>query len=399
MRIRFKKSDLLPAAAIVQSVANPQSTLPILSNVLITTDHENLVGLSATDYETRVRIDVPAEVEKKGSATVPARTFYDLIKELPEDGEVILEAKEKGAHIRCRDIRAELATMPAQDFPKWPEMEGKASIELPQREFRRLLEKVLFAVPTRDPRKVLLGAYFEIRKTSVTAVATDGKILAHMRLPIQPEVLEGTEEQNLIIPHKILDELGRSLGDEGTVSISFDERQVSFRLNRILYVSNQIEGKYPNYDAVVPKEFARELRFQKPPMLSAIRRAAILTDIKNNAISVNFSGDHATIEAESYDKGRIHEQIPAVNEGEDFKIVFNYKFVADVLKSIEKEEVVLKVNQPTTPAVFQATETGENFYLVMPIKLTEIRDYDDDEESGAGADLEEREEAYVSEEE
>ena len=118
MRIRFKKADLLPAAAIVQSVANPQSTLPILSNVLITTDHDNLCSLSATDYETRVRIEVPAEVEKKGMATVPAKTFYDLIKELPDDGEVILEAKEKGAHIKCRDIRAELATMPAMDFPE-----------------------------------------------------------------------------------------------------------------------------------------------------------------------------------------------------------------------------------------------------------------------------------------
>ena len=141
MRIRFKKSDLLPAAAIVQSVANPQSTLPILSNVLITTDHDNIATLSATDYETRVRIEVAAEVEKKGAATVPARTFYDLIKELPEDGEVMFEAKEKGAHIKCRDIRAELATMPARDFPKWPELEPTVSFDLPQRDLRRLLDQ------------------------------------------------------------------------------------------------------------------------------------------------------------------------------------------------------------------------------------------------------------------
>ncbi|MGI8906320.1 MAG: DNA polymerase III subunit beta [Candidatus Sumerlaeaceae bacterium] len=400
MRIRFKKADLLPAAAIVQSVANPQSTLPILSNVLITTDHDNLVGLSATDYETRVRIDVPAEVEKKGTATVPAKTFYDLIKELPDDGEVILEAKEKGAHIKCRDIRAELATMPAKDFPKWPELETKASIDLPQRELRRLLEKVLFAVPTRDPRKVLLGALVELRKGSLTAVATDGKILAHMRLPLQQQFTEGAGEYNLVIPHKILDELSKSLGDEGTVNLSFDDRQVAFRLNRILYVSNQIEGKYPNYDAVVPKEFGRELRFQKPPMMGAIRRASILSDIKNSAISMAFSGDHATIEAESYDKGRIHEQIPAVVDGEDFKIVFNYKFVNDVLKAIDKEEVVLQVNQPTTPAVFRGSDVADNFYLVMPIKLTEIRDYEDGaDENSEPAGAEEREEEYAAAEE
>jgi DNA polymerase-3 subunit beta len=396
MRIRFKKSDLLPAAAIVQSVANPQSTLPILSNVLITTDHDNLVGLSATDYETRVRIDVPATVEKKGTATVPAKTFYDLIKELPEDGEVVLEAKEKGAHIKCRDIRAELQTMPAKDFPKWPELETKASIDLPQRELRRLLEKVLFAVPTRDPRKVLLGALFEMRKGGVTAVATDGKILAHMHLPIQQQFTEGGGDYNLIIPHKILEELAKTLGDEGNVTLSFDDKQVAFRLNRILYVSNQIEGKYPNYEAVVPKEFGRELRFQKPPMMGAIRRASILTDIKNSAISMAFSGDHATIEAESYDKGRIHEQIPAVADGEDFKIVFNYKFVNDVLKAIDKEEVVLQVNQPTTPAVFRGSDVPDNFYLVMPIKLTEIREYEDEQGGGEAESADEPEAEYAA---
>lgn len=394
MRIRFKKSDLLPAAAIVQSVANPQSTLPILSNVLITTDHDNVATLSATDYETRVRIEVAAEVEKKGSATVPARTFYDLVKELPEDGEVMFEAKEKGAHIRCRDIRAELATMPARDFPKWPELEPTVSFDLPQRDLKRLLDKILFAVPTRDPRKVLLGALFEFRKGHLSAVATDGKILAYMGLPLQPD-FTGPEEQSLIIPHKMLDELSRNLREEGSVTVSFDEKQVSFRLGGTLLVSNQIEGKYPNYDAVVPKEFARALRFQKPPMLSAVRRAAILSDIKNNAISMDFQGETVLVEAESYDKGRIHEQVPAVAEGERFKIVFNYRFIADVLKAIDKEEVVLQVNQPTTPAVFKGSEVEDNYYLIMPIKLTEIRDYDD-ENTEAEGDVPEPAEQYAA---
>ncbi len=387
MRIRFKKADLLPAAAIVQSVANPQSTLPILSNVRISTEHDNLANFWATDYETRVRIDVPATVETRGEITVPARTFYDLIKELPDDGEVILEASGKGATIKCREIRAELATMPARDFPAWPEMQTKASFDVPQRDLKQLLSKVLFAVPVRDPRKVLLGSLFEIRKDSVAAVATDGKILARTKIPLQGEFAEANPgDLNVIIPHKIMEELIRSLGDDGAVNVSLDDRQVAFRLNRIEYVSNQIDGKYPNYEAVVPKEFSRELRFQKPPMLAAIRRAAILSDIKNSAITVHFQGDKVSVEAESYDKGRIHEEIPAVVQGEDFKIVFNYKFIQDVLKAIDKEEVVLQVNQPTTPAVFRGADEDSYFYLVMPIKLTELRDHDE-ERTTAGVAL------------
>jgi DNA polymerase III subunit beta len=379
MRIRFKKSDLLQAVGVVQSVANPQSTLPILSNVLITTEHDNLAVFLATDFETRVRVEIPAEVDSKGSATVPARTFNDLVKELPDDGEVIFESLEKGASIRCREIRAELATMPANDFPEWPKMETKVSLDIPQKELKRLLDKVLFAVPTRDPRKVLLGSLFEIRANSLTAVATDGKILAMMKIPLQTEFSAGGGSHNVIVPHKILEELGKHLGDDGNVTFSFDDRQLSFRLNRILYFSNQIEGKYPNYDAVVPKEFSRELRFQKPPMISAIRRASILTDMKNNAITLSFAGDKVVVEGESYDKGRIHEEIPAVSDDEPFKIVFNYKFISEVLKALDKEEVVLQVNQPTTPAVFRGAESPDAFYLVMPIKLTEVPDYEGSE--------------------
>lgn len=378
MRIRFKKADLLPAAAIVQSVANPQSTLPILSNVRINTEHDNLVNFWATDYETRVRISVPAEVETKGEITVPAKTFYDLVKELPEDGEVILEASGRGATITCRDIRAELATMPARDFPAWPEMQTKASFDVPQADLKQVLQKVLFAVPVRDPRKVLLGALFEIRTDSLAAIATDGKILARMKIPLQAKFEGAADDLNVIIPHKIMDELNRTLGDDGSVNVSFDDKQVAFRLNRIEYVSNQVDGKYPNYEAVVPKEFSRELRFQKPPMLAAIRRAAILSDIKNSAVTVHFHDDRVSIEAENYDKGRIHEEIPAVVQGEDFKIVFNYKFLQDVMKAIDKEEVVLQVNQPTTPAVFRGADEESYLYLVMPIKLTELRDREEE---------------------
>lgn len=376
MRVRFKKKDLLPAAAIVQDIANPQSTLPILSNVLITTDHDNIVSLSANDYETRVRVEVPAEVDKKGMITMPAKTFYDLIKELPEDGEVLLETKEKNAMLRCRDIRCELQTMPARDFPKWPDMDPKVSIELDQKEFKSMLSKVLFAIPVRDPRKVLLGALFEFKQGRMSAVATDGKILAFVQLPAPLDA--AIEDQSVIIAHKMLSELIKTL-DEGSVTMSFDERQVAFRFGNTLLVANQVEGKYPNYSAVVPKEFQRVLRFQRAPMQSALRRASILSDIKHNAISLNFSGDQVLVEAESYDKGRLVETVPAVVDGDDFKIVFNHQFVNEVLKAVDREEVLLQVNLPSTPAVFKASEESPNFYLVMPIKLTELADLQNDQ--------------------
>jgi DNA polymerase III subunit beta len=381
MRVRLKKADLAPATSIVQTVANPQSTLPILSNVLITTEHDNVLSLLATDYETRVKIEVAAEVERKGSITVPAKTFNELVKELPEDGEVIIESKDKSVLVRCRDIRAELQCMPAKDFPALPELDPTVTFDLGQRDLKRLIEKVFFAIPVRDPRKVLLGALFEFRDGILKAIATDGKIMAHASQPVQSEF--APRDLNIVIHHKLLEELKNSLGDEGMVTASFDDKQISFRFNNILLMSNQIEGKYPNYEAVVPKKFGRELRFQRGAMTSAIRRAAILSDIKNASITLVFHGDTCSVEAESYDRGHIEEQIPAVVEGEDFRIVFNYRFVLESIKAIDKEEIVLRVNQSATPAVLCGGEGEDCFYLIMPIKTQELKDLEHEEEPDA----------------
>lgn len=388
MRIKFKKSDLEPAAAVVMNVANQQSSLPILANVLIDTEHDNVVTFLATDYETRVKIEVPAEVEKKGAATAPAKTFCDLVRELPEDGTVTLETKDKALIVKCRDIRCELQTMPVRDFPKFPALDPKISFDMPQKELKEILHRVVFAIPARDPRKVLLGALFEFRKGLLNVVATDGKILAYVQRPVKAKT--APEDLNVVIQHKILEELARTLHDDGDVNVSFDAKQVAFRFNDLLFVANQIEGKYPNYDAVVPKEFSRELRFQKEPMLRAVRRASVLTDIKNLAVVLAFKDDHVSVEAESYDKGRLHEELPAVVDGDAFKIVFNHRYLSDVLKAIDKEEIVVQANQPTTPAVFRGANTGDSFYLIMPIKLAEVPEYEGEdyepETSGAAAE-------------
>ncbi len=372
MRVRFKKADLVPCTTLMQSVANPQSTLPILQNVLITTEHENVVSFFATDYETRAKVEVPAEVQKKGSITVPAKTFNDLVKELPEDADVQLEAKGDQALLTCGTIRAELRCMPAHDFPRIPEMDPTVTFDLAQRDLKSIIEKVIFAIPVRDPRKVLLGALFEFRQGTLRAVATDGKMLAHVSQPVQSEF--APRDLSIVIHHKLLEELQRTLRDEGNVTVSFDDKQVSFRTASALLMSNQIEGKYPNFEAVVPKRFARELRFQKGPMVSAARRASILSDIKNSSITMNFHGDTVSVEAESYDRGTLSEEFPAVVEGDDFRIVFAHKFVSDALKALDSEEIVLKVNQPATPAVFSGAEHPDHYYLVMPIKLQDLRD-------------------------
>jgi len=369
MRIQFKASDLVRGAEVAQSVANPQSTMPILAQILIKGEHTNLATLTAMDFDVRVRVEVPAEVETKGEITVPARTFYDFVRELPSDSDVLIESVGEKVTVRCRDIRGEMATMPAEDFPIWPEMEPKLEFELAQKDLQQVLDRVLFTIPLRDVRKQLIGALFEIRKNTLTVVGTDGKVLACVRQTIASE--KAPKEFNAIVPRKLLEELDRNLGSEGLVTAAFNEKQVSFRLGNILYLSNQIEGTYPDYHQVIPKQFARKFHIQKPPLLAAIRRAAIFTDQRQSSIVMQFRGDKVAILADSYDRGRFYEELPAVVEGGDFRIGFNYKFLQDVLKALPYEEVLLQANQSITPAIWRAEANDDCFYVVMPIKIQE----------------------------
>jgi DNA polymerase-3 subunit beta len=369
MRIQFKASDLVRGAEVAQSVANPQSTMPILAQILIKGEHTNLATLTAMDFDVRVRVEVPAEVETKGEITVPARTFYDFVRELPSDSDVLIESVGEKVTVRCRDIRGEMATMPAEDFPIWPEMEPKLEFELAQKDLQQVLDRVLFTIPVRDVRKQLIGALFEIRKNTLTVVGTDGKVLACVRQTIASE--KAPKEFNAIVPRKLLEELDRNLGSEGLVTAAFNEKQVSFRLGNILYLSNQIEGTYPDYHQVIPKQFARKFHIQKPPLLAAIRRAAIFTDQRQSSIVMQFRGDKVAILADSYDRGRFYEELPAVVEGGDFRIGFNYKFLQDVLKALPYEEVLLQANQSITPAIWRAEANDDCFYVVMPIKIQE----------------------------
>ncbi|MCX7019905.1 MAG: DNA polymerase III subunit beta [bacterium] len=396
MRIKFKKADLLPAAAIAQDIINPACTLPILYNALIKSESESMVSLMATDYETRARIEVPAVVDEDVVTTVPAKTFHDLVKELPEDQDVVLEVREKGARILSKGIRCDLATLPARDFPAFPEINATLTFDVAQRDLKTLISKIIFSVPLRDPRRTLLGALFEARAGSLSAVATDGKIMAFARTTAQTELI--SEDINVIVPHKMLDLLMHSLGDKGVVSVIVDEKQIGFRFDNVFYITNLIEGKYPNYNAVVPKEFARRLKFPHAAMSAAIRRAITISDIKSLSVFLTFSGNQVVLEAENYEKGIIREELPAEVDGEDYKIAFNYKFLSEVMKSLDHEQILLQANSPGSPAVFRAADESDNFYLVMPIKLNELKPLESGQNDEAGQSNDEYDGAPADEE-
>jgi DNA polymerase-3 subunit beta len=388
MRIRFQKSDLAPAVALAQGISNEQSTIPILSNILLTTDFDNRVILLATDYETRVQIDIPAIVEQRGTTTIPAKIFHETLSNLPDDCEIVLDA-DRQATLTCREIKLTLATMPAADFPKLTAVAPEFELEVAESDLRRLFDQVSVAIPAKDPRKMLLGALLEVGSGYLRGIATDGKLLANARIPMAADLITEPTIKNIIVPHKVVERLIYSLVSSGNVRIGWDAKMVSFSYRNIVLSTQQIDGKYPDWRRVVPNSFRRELRFRRADLLAAIRRASIVCDMSAQSVTLDFQNATILIEAENYDRGQFREQIPATVD-ESFRISFNYKFLILALKAIEQDNVVMQANQPETQVIFSGEDEENLSYLVMPIKITPQSrppepasspdDYDDEQE-------------------
>lgn len=367
MKVVFKRDALLQATGVVQSLVNPQATLPILSNVLIETDGD-AVRFTASDLESCVKCEVIAEVEAGGAITLPAKKLVEVIKELPNaDISLILEGAS--VTIECDRISERLNGLDPEDFPKWPKIKAQAKFDMPQRDLREVIEKTHFAIPTKDPRKVLLGALFEIKDGNLRTVATDGKKLAYIEkaLPDGADV----KSTSVIVPHKVLTELQRQLGDDGNVKINLGDKQVSFELGTITYVTNKIDGTYPNYELVIPKDFDKEVVLDRAAVSSAIRRAAVMSDERSRSVVLKMSDNRLELHAMSFDVGSMKEDLAIDYAFEPFEVAFNWQFLLDVLRAIDEDKFIIQMNKPVSPTIFKPHEADHFRYVVMPIKITD----------------------------
>ena len=368
MKAMFKRADLTLATNVVHNVVNLQSSLPILSNILIRAGDAKAVFM-ASDLEANVRCEIPAEVEKAGVVTVPARTFADMVRVLPET-DTTLELEGNRVRVRCETLSYDLVTMDPDDFPAWPEVKAKTTLELPQKMLRQVIQRMIFAVPQKDPRRVLLGGFFDVHDRQLRCVATDGKKLAFVQC--EADARTGHEKVSAIVPHKVLSEVSKTLGDEGTVRIQFGERQIAFDLKQTKYVSNVIDGTYPNYELVIPKTFERTITLPKAALRALIRQAAIISDEKSNSVVLNFAEEELKLTAMAYDVGSYAGSLPISYSQEPFNIVFNHRFLSEILDAIETDEVLLKANKPVAPAVFCGKDVTDTLYVIMPIKLADL---------------------------
>ena len=362
MKIKTSKDKLLSAIQTVQNVVSSKSTLPILSNILMET-RGGILKLNATDLDIGISCEFPVEILEEGAMTVPAKRFSDIVREMPS-GDVVVHVK-KNNHIDIEGVncRFKLIGLPKEEFPKFPEFKDKEVVRLNQKDLKEMLRLTSFAVSYEESRYVLNGILFEIGNNLIRLVATDGRRLAKVEKKL-PQPIK--KEMAVIIPIKAVQEITRNLKDEGQVSLIPGANQMLFDIDGVLIATRVIEGEFPNYNQVIPKSGGKKMKVDTQGLLSAIRRANLLSTPDFQAIKFEVFNDKLVVSKTTPDIGESREELSIEYGGGEFIVGFNPHFFIDVLKNINEETIDLEMIGADKPAVLRM---DEYLYLALPMRI------------------------------
>ena len=369
MNLTITKEQILEGLQAVQNVVGARTTLPILSNVLMSVEGEKM-EFTATDLDVTVACSVEAKVKKGGAATVPVKKLFGIVREL-NGSEIDIEVDEKNiCSIRCGSSFYKIHGLAAEEFPPLPKFKDDKKVTLPQETLKAMLRKTSFAISADESRYVFNGIYISLKDHKMTVVATDGRRLALVDEEV--DIAEKSEGE-FIIPAKAVNELNRLLQDKGEIVIKLGENQASFALKdekgfSVLVVTKLIEGNYPNYRQVIPSEVKERVPLGREEFLHALRRAEIMTSEKANSVKLAFAKNNLAITANSPEVGEARESLAVNYKGKDVAIAFNPKYLIDPLNALTEDEVFFELTDELSPGVLKIN--GPFLYVVMPMRLS-----------------------------
>ena len=364
MKFSVSKEKLLEGLQTVQNVVSTRTTLPILSNVLLQAADGQL-RFTTSDLDVGIRAGVEANIEKSGATTLPARRLLSIVRELPAS-EITVEVDSKNvASIRSGPSFFKILGLPEEEFPPLPKFENAKTFTLRQKDLREALKKTSYAISTDETRYVLNGILFSFRDNKLTLVATDGRRLALVDIELE---FPRSNEGDVILPTKAVNEIARLLTDDGEIKLSIGENQAAFEVNGTLLVSKLIEGNYPNYRQVIPAETKERVTLERALFLDAVHRVSLLSSEKSNSVKLVFSKNNLEIAANTPDVGEARESLAIQYKGRDFAIAFNPEFLMAPLKNLAVDEVFLDLIDEMSPGVIKIQ--GPFLYVIMPMRIS-----------------------------
>jgi DNA polymerase-3 subunit beta len=366
MKFEIQREVLLGPIQAVIGVVERRQTMPILANLLLTADERGLT-ICATDLEVELVAHTDVTVIDDGEVTVPGRKLWDICRALPAEAKLTISLDRERLLVRAGRSRFNLATLPAADFPLIEDIHVQTSFSLPQGAFRELLEGTHFSMAQQDVRYYLNGLLLEMSEQRVRAVATDGHRLAlgDLNIPI-----EGVSEQQVIVPRKSVLELQRVLSEEDTMArVEIGTNHIRVQLPDLQLTSKLIDGRYPEYERVIPQGGDKTVKADRRLLREALGRAAILSNEKYRGVRLRFQPERLHVRAHNPEQEEAEDELEINYDGEQLEIGFNVNYVMDALAAIHNNEVELQLSDSNSSCLILDPADQNYRYVVMPMRL------------------------------
>jgi DNA polymerase-3 subunit beta len=367
LKLAVSRETFLDRLSVAVRGVSTRSAIQTLAGVRLTVGDGRL-ELAATDMELGIRVGLDATAEADGSVVLPGRLLLDVVRALPKDDlSLAYRSTEQDVELTSGGATFHLRTLPPEDFPKLPDAPADGALALPAAAFTETIARVARSASRDETRPHLTGVLVTASGSDLRMVATDSYRLSVKETKLDAEI-GGELEVN--VPARTLQELGRiaAAADAETIAVNALENQVVFAVGDVTLSSRLVEGRFPNYQQLLPETYEHELRMDRNELVEVVRRIGLLAQ-KNAPLRLRFADGALEVSAQTPDVGEAKEALPVPFSGEALEIGFNPEFFRDGLESAESDELVLKLISPLRPGLIQSGDDGGFLYLVMPIRL------------------------------
>lgn len=365
MKIVCLQENLKQNLNLAQNIVGRNLTLPILNNLLLQTESGRL-KISATNLEIGINIWTPGKIEKDGALTVPAKVFASFVNNLPGGKKVEIEAKGNNLSIKCENYKAVIKGLPADDFPLIPKIKDELIAEFDGLVLKGGLEKVVATAAVSELRPEITGVLFRFDKNNLKLAATDSFRLAECALSDFKK--KNKADESFIVPQRTIQELVRILGEkQGQLKLILSNNQILLAGGDFQLISRLVEGQYPDYQQIIPKNHTLQVTADKNELINIVRLAGIFSSKINDAQFI-FRDSKLEIISQDSDLGENKSVLPIEAKGKDLTVSFNYRYFLDGLQNIEDKKVFIGLSSESAPAILKGASGNNYLYVIMPIK-------------------------------
>lgn len=364
MKFITEKSLLQDAISTVQKSITGKSTMPILQGIYISAKN-NTLTLIGSDIDVSIETKIEANIIEEGDIVLDSRLFGEIVRKLPNAPIEVTSIENNNIEIICQKSTVQLIHMNADEYPNLPVVDEDVVLSISQKNLKNMIKSTIFAISQDDTRPILTGVLFEIKEKRLNLVALDG-----YRVAFRSENIDCDNNREAVIPGKTLNEISKILNDsDDEVQITFTSNQILFNFGNTKVISRLLEGEFIKYSSIIPQEYKLRLAVRREDMLSCVERASLMAkDGNTNLVKLDIEDDVMVVTSNSQ-LGKAREEVNINLQGEGIKIAFNSKYLIDVFKIMEEDEVIMELTSPVTPCVVKNKNEDNSTYLLLPVRL------------------------------